>query len=642
MSWWKSAGLLFAGLACFVVAVAVDRWSGLVSGIARAPVAAAPSSDGASTDAAADTEPERWAEPVVSYQLSARLDPEKHQIAGHGTIELHNVSSASLPDLYVHLYLNAFESESTVFMRRPGSGFRGTRGLSRHGSIEVTRFYVREMDADVWPADPKTEGEPTDRTDIRLPLPRPIARGETIHIDVTFLSTLPSVFLRTGAAGTFHMVAQWFPKLAKLEPDGTFTHFPFQRFSEFYSSFGDYDVEIDAPAGYVVGATGALGESTTAKSATGERSVSRYRAHSVHDFAFAAWDRFEEQRDETGPVRIRCLYPPGYEVDAQREIDAAKQGLSFFGTHYGAYPYENLTIVHPPPEAGEAGGMEYPTLITTGGPWWLGSSSTRAIELLTLHELAHQWFYGMIATNENAHPFLDEGLTTYAAGEAASAIYGDHPVTELYGFSIPAAERVYAKHVADRAPVASAADAFATGSDYARLVYYRTSTIMHTLDRVYDGAASRGVARYARENRFAHPGPGALLDAIEHEGGAAARAAAERTLFDRASVDFRADALGAGAREVTIRRDGALELPVDVTLIDVEGRASRVTWNGEGSSVTLGIPVPLRRVLVDPEVRVLLDDDLLDDGPKASPVFPPRVSAISLLLSQLALGVVLE
>lgn len=632
----RSVGLLALGLFCFVAATLVNR---MLAGDATADRPGHPTEPSSvSAEGAAPSElGEQWPERVVSYRLDASLDPSSHEIEGTGTIELHNVSAAPLGELYVHLYLNAFENDSTVFMRRKGSGFRGQAGLRRNGSIDVKRFFVREMDAEVWPDRPTTEGDPNDRTDIRVPLPRPIAPGESVHVDVSFVSKLPSVFLRTGAEGSFHMAGQWFPKLAKLEPDGRWAHFPFQRFSEFYANYGDYDVTLSTPPGFVVGATGEEVSRTVS-----DRQVLHYVAKSVHDFAFVAWDGFEEKRATAGSVRVRCLYPPGYEGDAEREIEAATAGLEFLGGHYGAYPYSTLTIVHPPAEAGEAGGMEYPTLITTGGPWWLSTSSSRVVELLTLHELAHQWFYGLVATNENAHPFLDEGITTYVSGEAATAIYGDHPITSVYAASIAAGERINAKGVAEHAAIASPADGFPTGRDYARLVYYRTSTLLHTLDRVYDGAGRRAVARYAREHRFGHPGPDDLLRAIEQEGGSEAREVARVALFERASVDFRIDPLPRGSREVTVRRDGALVVPVDIDLFDEEDRRTRVTWDGAAPSATLSTPVPVRRALIDPEVRILLDEDLLDDGGGVGWVFPPRVAALAWIGSQALLGTVLE
>ncbi|MBL8743410.1 MAG: M1 family peptidase, partial [Myxococcales bacterium] len=183
--------------------------------------------------------------PVASYTLAASLDVDRHVISGTGSIMFVNVSDAPLSALFVHLYLNAFEHERTVFRRERSLGFRGWDRVDEPGHVAVKRFRWREESRELWPAGAHTPGDPEDRTDIEVPLPRPIRPGETATFEIEFESQLPSVVLRTGFAGSFHMAGQWFPKLAKLEPDGTFAHFPFQRFSEFYADFGDYDVTID-------------------------------------------------------------------------------------------------------------------------------------------------------------------------------------------------------------------------------------------------------------------------------------------------------------------------------------------------------------------------------------------------------------
>src|SRR6185295_9685749 len=89
----------------------------------------------------------------------------------------------------------------------------------------------------------------------------------------------------------------------------------------------------------------------------------------IHDFAFAAWDQFREKTATASGVSLRCLYPEGYDEIADREMATVAFALEHYGNLYGRYPYPVLTIVHPPMNAAEAGGMEYPTLITSVGHW---------------------------------------------------------------------------------------------------------------------------------------------------------------------------------------------------------------------------------------------------------------------------------
>ncbi|MBK8253713.1 MAG: M1 family metallopeptidase [Polyangiaceae bacterium] len=442
------------------------------------------------TDPAAPTEPEMrsTSDRAVAYTLSAELFPETHTVRGSGSISWRNTARVATDRLYVHLYLNAFKNERTAFWRVPVSGFRGDP-LNSPGRIEVDRFFVREFDRDLWQKDAHTPGDPDDATDIEIVLPRPVEPGESLTVDMSWTSHLPTVTIRTGYLGSFHMVAQWFPKLARLEPDGTWAHFPFHRMSEFYADYGTYDVTVSAPSSFVVGAVGSLASQitappsqvapapTAAPSATESASappetpkstqeaplntVRRFTATDVHDFAFSAWDKFQTLEDKTANgVKIICLYPPGYDEAARIEIDAVKFGLGYMGAAFGVYPYNTLTIVHPPNGAEEAGGMEYPTLITTGGSWRTsGIIQTRERVILTLHELAHQWFYGLVGSNEHRFPFLDEGLTSYAEMEACEAKWPDASAAELFGLRVgmPAIYRAGALESAQNARVSDGA-----------------------------------------------------------------------------------------------------------------------------------------------------------------------------------------
>src|SRR5262249_36925013 len=144
-------------------------------------------------------------------------------------------------------------------------------------------------EADLWAkAELKRPGD-DDETDVRVSLPKPVRPGETIQLEMAWDDKLPSIVERTGYEGTYHFVAQWFPKIARLEPDGTWAHFPFHHLAEFYADFGSYDVTLDVPTGYTIGATGPTVESKV----DGGRRIERHVQENIHDFAWTAFDRWE-------------------------------------------------------------------------------------------------------------------------------------------------------------------------------------------------------------------------------------------------------------------------------------------------------------------------------------------------------------
>ncbi|MDC0745870.1 M1 family metallopeptidase [Polyangium mundeleinium] len=648
--WGRTALAIAVGLgatygAALAATASVSAEPPAAAGVELAEAVIPPSSAGSGALPAFAAEPmAAHADPVASYTLRATLDPTLHQVRGEGTIVWRNASHIPQREIWLHLYLNAFKNEKTNYMRQRARGFRGGGALADYGWIRVSKLFARELDSELWDkADRHTPGDPDDETDIRVPLPRAIEPGETLTLDVAFVSDLPSVTLRTGFAESFHMVAQWFPKLAKIEPDGRWAHFPFYRFSEFYADYGNYDVTIDAPEGFVIGATGRLDKET----AKGGRIERRFLQEDVHDFAFTAWDHFREVTATTADgVALRCLYPPGFDRVATIELDAVRFGLEHFGAAYGKYPYGTVTIVHPPRGAGEAGGMEYPTLITTGGAWWTPETGARAIEGVTLHELGHQWFYGLVATNEHAFPFLDEGLNTYAEGESMEARWPGNSALRLpggFGVALPSAYRVAAAEVEHNDAVAQSAARFASGSDYGSLVYSRTATILNTLAGVYGPDRVReAIGRYTRRYRFRHPGPEELLGILRDTLGPDAELAARQAIFERGWVDYSVAEISSNRMEplgglfgdpqspsaapvldtygyrgrVLVRRRGTLVFPVDIDLVMEDGSTKRVRWEGKGVTHEVDYEGERRLVgaIIDPEHRVLLDDDLLNNA----------------------------
>lgn len=651
-------GLTLGALVIVALSFLIPAWAGRIDRAfhrpsAKAPLASSPPKPAAMTSTVPAIPPEYdedsamtpRAESVVDYTLRASLDPISHTVRGEGTILFRNSSRASLSELWFHLYLNAFKNERTLFLRKPGLSLRKSE-TTEFGHIEVEELVApRFGDENLWAkADRHSPNDEEDETDIRVPLPSPLEPGESLSLHIRFTAKLPRVMARTGHAGSFHMVAQWFPKLARLEADGTFAHFPFHPLSEFYADFGKYDVTIEVPEGFVVGATGPRIESIR----EGGKLRVRHVQESVHDFAFAAWDGFREERALEDGIAIHCLYPEGYERAAKRQIEAAKFGLRRFGEAFGRYPYSVLTLVHPPAFAEEAGGMEYPTLITTGGPP-LQPDGLRAIEHLTLHELGHQYFYGLIATNEHHWPFLDEGINSFVESVFLPELLGKGSFVDGFGITLGVAEghRYFGIDRGHRAPVAQPARDFEHAADYASLVYSRTATIFQTFSRVYGQEnVMRALGRYARRYRFEHPGVEELIAAMRDVLGEGAEANLRRALLERGFIDYavteanselRADGRFEGF--AVVNRYGTLAFPVEVELLSQDGEVERILWDGEDHS--LRIPYagssPLSSVTVDPESRVFLDENLFNnsiaiDNPRLSTTILERLGYLAALL----------
>jgi hypothetical protein len=577
---------------------------------------------------------------IASYQLDAKLDDAAKSIKGKGTLTWTNASSAPTRELWFHLYLNAFKNDRTLFLRSPFGAGRSGEHATEWGYIDIERMTVRELGGiEIWSdADKHSPGDPDDQTDIRVPLPSDITPGQTVHIDFAWTSKLPRIVERTGYMGDFFLAGHWFPKIARRELDGTWAHFAFHAHAEFYADFGRYRVNLDVPKRMVVGATGV--EESSRES--GDRKLLSYSADDVHDFAFTAWPSFVDQRRKIDGIDVRLLSPPGHADTDRVTFESLAFAIPHFNAAYGRYPYPTLTVVHPPTEADDAGGMEYPMLITTGGEWYAPLIGSRRTEALTIHELGHQWFQGTIATNEPAWPFLDEGVNSYAESRALELLYGHGSLLDGFGLKLSqtAAQRAIAVLVGHDEKVAQPAAAFPSFFSLGGVVYSRTAAVLQTFERVYgEERFARALGNYARENRFKHPGPEVFLEAMNRELGESATQAMRTALFDKGWVDYlvetvdcvRADA-PAGVFDKTsgretvardlereswtcralVRRRGSLELPVEVELGFADGHRERRTWDGHGTNVSLTSKGKSKMTfaIVDPETRVVIDENL--------------------------------
>ncbi|HQF25538.1 MAG TPA: M1 family metallopeptidase [Polyangiaceae bacterium] len=592
----------------------LEKHHGETSAIAAPPIDSIPSL-GPSFDE--DASLPAHAVSIASYTLQANLDTRSHVIEGKGTIHWVNRSSTSITELPIHLYANAFRNEASRFLsdRRPGG--RGTQRIRDFGFIDVLSFVVSSHGNDnLWPKAIRADSAfPSDDTDMLVPLERPVAAGESIDIEVAWRTKLPSIVERMGYHDTFHMAAQWYPKIAKHESDGRFAHFSFDRLSEFYADFGTYDITISVPSTFLVGATGPC----VSDIIEGDRRIVRHVQADIHDFAFAAWDGFREVRRQVDGIDVRLLFPPGYERVATEQLDVTTFGLRYYGKRFGSYPYAMLTIVHPPSGAGEAGGMEYPTLFTTGGSWWERGPNGMA-RSVTLHELAHQYFQGMVATNEATWPMLDEGITSFVELDALDTGWPDAGAFSLsdYGVSAATMARWFGLTAGTDDIIAKPAAEFSSGHAYARLVYWRSALLWRTLDRVFDGTIMQALGRYARRYRFTHPEPEHLLSAVRDVAGKQAEDALRISLFERGWIDVAINDAFCGSLscQAIVSRRGNLELPVDVLWIHTDGSRVMTRWEGKEVQTTLhkeGL-IPVRHIVLDPEHKILLDDDLSNNA----------------------------
>lgn len=485
----------------------------------------------------------------VDYEITVELDPQTHRLQGTEKIRWTNMGGAPTSELWFHLYLNAFAGDRTTFMRGMGKGtLRGEYEVERNWGWTQLISLRTEDGADLLPNltfERPDDGNPEDFTVARVLLQSPVEPGASVTIDLVFEAQLPRVIARTGWAGDFHLMGQWFPKLGVFEEAGHggrteagWNCHQFHPATEFYADFGRYRVQLTVPENFVVGATGIQVEEKTVSEGTARKRTLTFTADRVHDFAWCAAPAqlmaviesdFDPGRDvpapwlerarsllglsaaelELPPVHLRLLVPQTQVDLADRMLRGARLAMAWYGLFYGAYPYPQLTLVSPPPGAGEAAGMEYPTFITTGATKLLKYPPVSWLSInegVTVHEFGHQYFQGMLASNEFEEAWLDEGLNSYADTSCMEAIKNDRLVPDVRISGSWAVKRLSWAFRKTPLRVDREAWTFRTRRDYGAASYSKTALVLKTLEGLVGPPVfARAMRSYVDTWRFRHP-----------------------------------------------------------------------------------------------------------------------------------------
>jgi hypothetical protein len=540
---------------------------------------------------------------VASYDLQATLDPVKHTVEGKEHLRWLNRSDRPIASLYFHLYLNGFEGPGSTLVTEEAryGGFRTAVKTKKGewGYIDLTSVTQVGAPATYVFVHPDA-GPETDHTVVRVDLPHPVLPGQTGEFDLAFHDQLPRVVARTGYFDKYHLIAQWFPKVGVLELPGErgattprWNCHEFHLFSEFYADFGNYRAELTAPQEYLVRATGV--EQGAPRDAGGGLVTHAFAQDDVHDFVWTAWDGYAEPLvgSYDGPgsphVQIEVLAPPEYAQSARDALSGTVDSLKYFSETLGPYPYPHVTVVVPPYNATESGGMEYETFFTTEGSNGMFGAITRYV---TVHEFGHGYFMGLLASNEFEEPFLDEGMnefwdTRMLSGGNEHLRFESPAALGALGIRLPPIAypdferfRGTARFQAD--PIAGNSwDRFSGGS-YG-LVYARTVLVMSDLERLLGGdALGRGMKLYYARWHHRHPSTADLRQALADGSGQAdvVNAWFDAQVFKNGPIDDRV--VSVEAHEMVPRPGLVVEkgarVEKDSDAVDKEIEAVRSAW----------------------------------------------------------------
>lgn len=568
----------------------------------------------------------------TDYQIQARLDPATGTVTGHEVVTFTNPGDSALRQLVLRLYQNRFTS-SAVRLRHPPSITRGTM---------ITGLVVNGVGIDIAAVGPEWARS----TIATIPLAQPIPAGGSATVDVDWSMEIPDIpegqrGARGGRRGSrVVQAAQWYPQVAKYDDLRGWDREPHLGASEFYNNYGRFDVRLDLPAGWLVGATGVLqnadsvlGPSVRERlarviesdsqqvivgpdergagraTAPGARLVWHFVADTVSDFAWAAsadylWDATRATIPGRGPIPIYLFYLPEHE--RYRLTGAlARHALQFYSGLWMPYAWPVFTQVD-----GPEGGMEYPMLTMSGPDFGV-----------TDHEIGHQWWPMMVGVNETWYGWMDEGFDEYMNILSDAAHRGGPAQLDSVGgeFGLTALMDAQAPMMWDNN----------YGGPFSGYVTYNKAPMMLSMlgALVGDSAVQHAMAVYARDWRFRHPSPWDFMFAMNRELGQDLGWFWYYWLFTTESVDGAITKVEVRGRKtlVTVREAGEMPSPIVLRVEFAPGRApirrmrnsviagdaATVTWPVEAwfdgarsRTVTLDFGGrAIARITLDPAVR---------------------------------------
>jgi len=491
----------------------------------------------------------------VNYDMDVRLVDSSRSLDGLAKITYINNSPDTLHYIWFHLWPNAYKNDRTAFSEQ----------LLRNGrtdfyfSDEKDRGYINKLDFRIDGSPVQTEDHPQYIDAIKVMLLTPLAPGDSVQVNTPFHVKLPKEFSRSGYNGRGYAITQWYPKPAVYDAAGWHV-MPYLENGEYFAEFGRYRVNIEVPQDYIVAATGLLLDQdelsmlrlgsiktkpplktthlpgkkpvgTKAKKTTTPFSSSAYKTlhyvqDSIHDFAwFASREFLVNHRSVQLPsgrnVDVFCYYYPESAGIWEKAVEYSAEALKFRSRQLFEYPYSSVSIVQGVKKSSE--GMEYP-MIT-----YISSSSGGVLlDFLIGHEIGHNWFQGMIASNERDHPWMDEGMNSFIDRRYMQHKYGKPGITpSMLGLKSGVEKKlpedpelflmntILAFHAGQ--PIASTSEQLIT-ENYGVVPYLQTAKWLEGLEHNLGQAAfNSALNNYVSSWKFRHPSPSDFKVAIEQQ-----------------------------------------------------------------------------------------------------------------------------
>ena len=545
----------------------------------------------------------------VNYTIDVKLNDATHSLSAIESFEYINHSPNELTQLWIHLWPNAYRGKNSALAKQQydqGEDLLYFGDSDEKGFIDSLDFKVDGVPIS-WEFDSKNK-------DICvLTLSKPLKTGQKVVVSTPFYVKIPSGEIsRLGHVGQSYQITQWYPKPAVYDHKGWHA-MPYLNQGEFYSEYGSFDVRITLPSNYVVGATGDLqtneeiqfmdslsnvpfdektlsdkasrkGLNAFPPTSTSWKTI-QFKQNNVHDFGWFADKRFKVLKGKVKlphsgrEVTSWALYTPANAAVWKNAIEYINDGTYYYSLWNGDYPYNQVTAVDGTISAG--GGMEYPNVTVIGT-----SRSPMELEIVIVHEVGHNWFYGIIGSNERQHGWMDEGMNTLNEMRYVATKYPDNQQMSdmvLGGrFHFNDLDHHDMGDISYRAiaglgedqPIETPSEDF-TPANYGVVMYQKTGLVFFYLkDYLGEKLFDECMQAYFEAWKFKHPYPEDMEALLERVSGKDLDWLFKDLIQTRAHVDYKLSKVKQrdGKTEVTVINKGQVNGPVEVSLFSDESK----------------------------------------------------------------------
>lgn len=520
----------------------------------------------------------------ADYQMNVTMNVKNFQYKGVQKVTYINNSPDTLTTVFFHLYFNAFQPNSEMdanLQTLPDPDGRMATNVgtpqrpiyeSRIAKLtpdEIGYLRVKKLTQDGVPATISHES-----TILKVTLPTPILPHSRTVLGLDFEGQVPVMIRRAGRNspdGVALSMAQWYPKMVAYDHKGWHTTEYLGR--EFYGVWGNFDVKITLDKTYLVGASGVLQNPNeigfgyedkgvkvpTSKSAT---KTWHFIAERVHDFTWAADPQYVHDKHQLADGKTIHFIYKKYKDTWKQIQEPMLKVFDYYNQLVGKYPWPQYSFIQ-----GGDGGMEYAMCtLMVGGEKYERLVGTAA------HELAHAWFQHLLATDEAAYPWMDEGFTSYIEYLA------EHQILKTKKTANPfdSAYKGYFGLVKSgfQEPTITHSDRFATNYAYSVTAYYKGLLFLTQLDYLMGNEAlQKTLKRYYNEYAFKNPTPNDFIRIAEKVSGMQLQWFLNEFMETDHTADYAISKVeGKGNKtEVTLKRVGRLPLSIDLWVTDKAG-----------------------------------------------------------------------